>query len=100
VSGREWTDDEIDLLFENYEDMTVRELSEKLNRPLRSVQSKCRQLWIKPKSAAKEYTMYRGDEIVASGTTREIAKKTGLTIGTVRTYASRGKRGKVTFVEI
>jgi len=100
MSRREWTEKEIDFLFDNYEEMTVKELAEEIDRPIASIQSKCRQLWIKPKSAEREYTMYRGEEVEATGTTREIAEKTGLKVTTIRNYATKGKRGNVTFVEM
>ena len=34
----------------------------------------------------KEYYLYKGDEILATGTAKEIAKKMGVSIGTIRFY--------------
>lgn len=48
------------------------------------------------------YTVYDGDEVVASGTARECAEKLGVKVGTVHWYATasarrRGHRTAVSF---
>lgn len=97
---RAWTDDEIDYLFDNYEDMTAKEMAENLNRSVYAIYRKCRQLWIEPKSGAKEYAMYRGDDYIAMGTAQEIADETGLKINTTYNYTSKRKHGRIRVVEL
>ena len=36
--------------------------------------------------AEKEYYLYKGDEVIATGTAKEIAKKLGISESTVRFY--------------
>lgn len=36
----------------------------------------------------KEYTLYKGNEVIAEGTIREIAQQTGLKEATIRSYGS------------
>lgn len=48
------------------------------------------------------YTVYDGDEVVASGTARECAEKLGVKVGTVHWYATasarrRGRRTATSF---
>lgn len=40
------------------------------------------------KACWKQYTLYKGDMIIAEGTVKEIAKQTGLAVNTIRFYAS------------
>lgn len=47
----------------------------------------------------KEYYLYEGDEVIATGTIKEIAKKMGISEGTVRfyknpSYLKRRENGK------
>lgn len=54
------------------------------------------------------YALYKGDEFIAGGTPREIAKKTGKTFDTLMFYttpayirrAEKAKRGRLEMVEI
>ena len=45
------------------------------------------------KSKKTHYVVYRDDDYVMEGTISEISDKTGLTISTIYTYISKGKKG-------
>jgi hypothetical protein len=39
------------------------------------------------KACWKQYTLYKGDMIIAEGTVKEIAQQTGLAVNTIKFYA-------------
>lgn len=39
------------------------------------------------KACWKQYTLYKGDMIIAEGTVKEIAQQTGLAVNTIKYYA-------------
>lgn len=45
------------------------------------------------RSKKAHYVVYRDDDYVMEGTINEISDKTGLTISTIYTYISKGKKG-------
>ena len=46
------------------------------------------------KACWKQYTLYKGDMIIAEGTVKEIAQQTGLAENTIRFYASPTYKGR------
>lgn len=94
-----WTDEDIDFLFDNHEDMTYEELAKELKRTKRAIYHRCSKLGITPK-VLKEYAMYRGDELIAIGTAKEISEVTGLSPITIYSHASFGTRGNTTVIKL
>lgn len=94
-----WTDEEIDFLFDNHEDMTYEELAKELKRTKGAVYTKCHYLGLTPK-VVKEYAMYRGDKLIAIGTAKEISVETGLSPKTIYSHASFGTRGNTTVIKL
>lgn len=47
------------------------------------------------RKADRQYALYKGDEFIAEGTPREIAKKTGKTFDTLMFYATPAYRRRV-----
>ena len=60
------------------------------------------------RKADRQYALYKGDEFIADGTPREIAKKTGKTFDSLMFYTTpaysrrieKAKRGRLEMVEI
>lgn len=76
---------DIQFLEDNHNHMSNKELADKLNRTVGSVANQ------KVKNGLtkrKIYEVVRGYEVLATGTAEECAKQTGLSISTIRFYAS------------
>lgn len=60
------------------------------------------------RKADRQYALYKGDEFIADGTPREIAKKTGKTFDSLMFYTTpayrlrveKAKKGRLEMVEI
>lgn len=70
-----WTFDEISFLEDNYNLMTIKEISDELDRTQSGVRGKAYQLGLK---RVTEFAVYKGEENLAIGTAEECAEKTGL----------------------
>lgn len=46
------------------------------------------------KACRKQYTLYKGNKILAEGTVKEIAQQTGLAVNTIKFYARPTYEGR------
>src|SRR5690625_6060025 len=81
-----WTIKEENFLKKNYRSMTALELAEKLNRTTDSVKTKVKRLGLR-----KRNTLYRAvkdGEIIAIGTSDDLAKRLGVNQKTIHEYST------------
>src|SRR5690625_3795541 len=83
---RSWTTQEEKILKENYRDMTVKELSNKLNRSLDSVNAKAKRLGLKKRNTL--YRVIKNEEVIAIGTSDDLAKRLGVKKKTIHEYST------------
>ena len=88
IKGK-WSDLEIEYLESVFDDLSNRIISAKevatnLNRKENSVRLKLYNMGLTIRS--KEYALYKGDKLIISGTTREIAEFTGLNMRSISHY--------------
>lgn len=86
LNRREWTTKEEQFLKDNIDSMTAKEFAEELNRSVNSIKSKVHKLDLKwPKN---EYAVYKGDELLAIGTAKEISEILNIKVKTVWAYTT------------
>lgn len=101
---RDWTISEINELKELYPMTHTAEIAKELNRTHASVATKATSLGLKrdkdylnrQKMESGIYMMYRGDDLLVTGTLEEIAEHQNMTVGNVKfmTYPSYHKRSE------
>lgn len=93
-----WTFKEVKFLKENYKRMSVLEISKKLNRSENSIRNKALRLGLSRKRGL--YRAYKDGEVVAIGTSKELAERFNVDKRTIYDYATprhykRGVRLKI-----
>ena len=86
---KNWTDEEIDFLFDNFETMTLDEAVKELGRSKSSVRQKMVDLGIKFRTSweINEYALYDAyDNIIAIGTIYEISERKGISLLQLKRY--------------
>src|SRR5690625_3191074 len=73
--NKAWTLREIEYLKNNYNNLTAKELAEKLGRTVGSVTNKAQELGLKKND---EYAVYRNGEIIAIGTIEDLSERLNL----------------------
>lgn len=97
MRNKEWTDEDITFLIENYHEMPTDELAEKLKRTVEAVR-KAYSVFKYENTERKMniYAYYKNDELIATGTAKELAEKLNLKENTIYVNLSRPtKRVKV-----
>lgn len=89
MARRQWTRDEVKYLKSVWGTLRLDEICEELNRSYASIKCKVYKLGLdfmaKPQ---KEFALYKGEQMIAIGTVREIAEERGVKPETIRFYKS------------
>lgn len=88
--GQSWEPDELETLEEYYPGASAEDLSKVLGRTPDSISLKAYFLKLRKdyRKDVREYSVYKGEDVIARGNLYEISQSLGVSISTVRYYAS------------
>ena len=88
-----WTNDEDRLLDELYASTDTSELAEMLDRSVRAVYRRAQILSLY--KSEKEYALYKGDELIRTGTLQKIAEAENVQVETIRFYTTNTYKKRI-----
>lgn len=90
-----WTEAEEQYLADNHTLMSNIEIGKELNRSAAAVSAKKIREGLTESKIRAEYAVYKGDDELCMGTAKDCAERLGLTEFTIRFYASKTYRKKI-----